>query len=146
MTEKERKLRQFAEKFGMKFYGTEEMKRDMARKTAKEVVAFEGYVGEDVACVLDKAVGSTEEQFFDEFMLKLDDYELDILATYLWEGHARCVFDAVLYQQAGSIQGLPDSAIKMWFYKKNPDEVKSWIGLAKMVDGKIYEIAESKVA
>ena len=128
----------------MTYYGAKEMKRDMARKTAKEVVAFGAYVGEevqDVACELDKALGSTEEQFFDEFMLKLDDDELDVLATYLWEGHARCEFDAVIYNQAGSIQGLPDSAINLYFFKKEPEEVKSWIGLVKMEDGKIYEVA-----
>ena len=139
-------IRQFAMDHGMTFYGTEEMKRDMARRTAKEVVAFGAYVGEDVACELDKAVGNKEDQFYDEFMLKLDDDELDILATYLWEGHDRCEYDAVLYLQAGSIQGLPDSAIELHFFKKEPEEVKSWIVLAKMVDGKIYECAESKAA
>ena len=141
MTRNEKMVKSFAEKFGFTFYGTEEMKRDMARRTAKEVVAFGAYVGEDAACELEKSAGNTEDEFFDEFMLKLDDDELDILATYLWDGHDRCEFDAVVYTQAGSIQGLPDSAINLYFFKKEPEEVKSWIGLVKMADGKIYEVA-----
>lgn len=141
MTRNEEKFRQMADRFGMKFYGAEEMKRDMARKTAQKVVAFGAYVGEDVACELSKSAGNTEDQFFEEFMLKLDDNELDILATYLWDNVPEYrKYDAVVYQQYGNISGMSDSAVTLYFFKKEPEEVKEVAYLVRASETEINQL------